>query len=314
LKKKVKEVKNFEKNLNFIIEGFIKNGFFLEKENSDDLSSLFKDFSIGSVYDPLLQNFPSVFYNEIIPKLKFLETIKVNFNSKIDYLKIKDKEILQDDIAKDYEVFLTLISFNENPSIFNSNINKEEQLKNLLEYKSTANFFFTKSLFTKSKKLNKYLVTEYIKQVNLEKGKNKLTHNLRDFKNIDLHTGILEKTDDNNEHKIFNEMKKVFSNLITIYYKMKKYKKCDEVITNNFIFFDQEQKDEKILYIKYKVLLEGFDKFDESKNFIEKILNLYSGSSKMASQYKLDLENLERKITEGKKKKNVMIKKMFKFE
>jgi len=108
-------------------------------------------------------------------------------------------------------------------------------------------------------------------------------------------------------------MKKINSNLILIYFKMNKYKRCDEYIQNFFVLFDKEQKDEKILYFKFKLLKEGFKFYDKAKIFIEKLIECHPKSSNL-NEYNLELNDLNQKISENLKQKNNLVKKMFKFD
>lgn len=297
LKTNIKAIKNYEKNLQIIVEDFLNKGYL-----GDKIEYL--------VHDSLIQNFPSIFFSEIVPKMKLLETLKITFTDKMDYLYIGNQEIINDSESKEYNITITLLNFLERPSIFNKIYSHEIQFRKLMEYKSKANFFFSKSLLTKSKKINKYLVDEYLKYSNLERGINKLTQNQSDFNEIIL----LQNTPLNSiQENIHSEMKKINSNLILIYFKMNKYKRCDEYIQNFFILFDKEQKDEKILYFKFKLLKEGFKFYDKAKIFIEKLIECHPKSSNL-NEYNLELNDLNQKISENLKQKNNLVKKMFKFD
>jgi hypothetical protein len=296
-KNNIKTIKNYDKNLQNIIEGYLQKGYL-----GDKIEYL--------VHDSLIQNFPCVFFSEIVPKMKLLETLNITFTDKMDYLNIGNQEIINDTELKEYSITITLLNFLERPSLFNKIYSEETQLKKLMEYKSRANFFFSKSILNKSKKINKYLVDEYLKYSNLERGVNKLTQNQSDFNQINLLQNDPLSVVQQNIH---TEMKKINSNLILIYFKMKKYKKCDEYIQIFFILFDKEQKDEKILYFKYKILKEGFKFFDQAKLFIEKLIECHPESRNLP-EYTLELNEMNKKISENLKQKNNFVKKMFKFE
>lgn len=299
IKSQIKKIKNFEKNLQFIVEDLLK------KESLP--------YSEKLIYDPLLNNFPFFILTEVVPKMRLLETSEITFKSYMDYLKVKDLEIFQDKKIKNYKFTICLLNFHEIPSIFNKNAQSSELIMHkLIEYKSLANYFFSKNLLSKSKKINKFLVDEFIKFVNLEGRIGKLTHNKASFETdstgLDITTIKQDKFDEMNK-----EMRKVTSNLILIYFKLKKYKKCNDYINHFFVIFDQSQTDEKIIYFKYKTLVEGFQQFQEGKIFLEKLMICHPESSNIEG-YKKELILLNEKILESDKKKNSLVKKMFKFD
>jgi hypothetical protein len=289
VKKKIKSIKNFQKNLQFIIDDFINDEFQTE------------------IFDPLMQGLPKIFFSEIIPKMKLLETVSVSFKDKIDYLKINDQhDILNDNIVKEYDFIITLINFQEMISPFNNVYNEEIKLKNVLDYKSKANFFFSNYLLNKAEFINQYLVDEYLKQVNLERGLNKLSKNQVEFNPIILQKNL------NSSDKISLEMRKVISNLILVEIKLKKFLQSLDYIHKFYILFDTEQKDEKILYYHIQTL-KSTNQYDLCKNFLEKIIFLHENSS-MKNLYEQELEIVKLELKENEKKKKIMIQKMFKFD
>lgn len=283
VKQNVKNYPNFEKGVQFIVEEQIKNNHI-------------KSYQIYDLYTHYL---PDVI-NEMIPTMKILEIVNLKFTGALDYFKILNTDIeLYGNESNEYDITFCLVNFQENYALFNNSaFTPQQQYEKVMVYKKIANDYYSKNLLKRAKRINKYLVDEYIKYINL-KDKNQLTHNKEH---------IIQKVniqDTDLELNIMTELKRIHSNLIMILFKQGKNKKCDDYINQYFI--TQNQEDEKVLFYKYKILLQ-LTHYEEAKIFLEKLIN-----NTGKQEYSIELQKLNSTIFANKKNKDIFVKKMFKF-
>ncbi len=278
LKKEIKLINKYELNLQFIVDK--------------------KVGQIKKIYNTLFQYLPE-FIADGISSMKILEIVSYKFSGNIDYFKILNSDLEIINHKGDYEITVCLLNFQESFNLFNKSLQtQEEQVEKIKHLRDLANYYFSQKLLHRSRKINKYLVDEYIKYVNL-KDKNKLSHN----KEKVIQTAHIDQTDLTPDLKI--EFKKSHSNLILILFNLNELKLCNEYIDQFFII--QDKDDEKINFYKFKVLY-NLNKFKESKHFLEKLCE-----SKNKQNYEQLLIELNNKLENLKEKKNNFIKKMFKF-
>lgn len=236
IKKIIKTKPDYSTKIQYLIDNLIKNNTLIDTE----------------IYDPIAQNFPQIFF-EVLKTMKILQVEKINFSLnqtqiKEEFIKFDNKEI---DLTKyvdtetknlqnfNFEVTFCLLNFQENFSIFNKNIiiySEAEKIEKLKFYKNSANFFFNKNKLKKAKKINKFLANEYFKFLNVEKINQTgdlLVRNKLEFFKPQIFFDFFDskkysKIPENFERIFYEEMKKVFSNLILIYFKLNKIKKFEE--------------------------------------------------------------------------------------
>jgi len=379
IKKIIKTKKDYLYNIQFLIDNLIKENLLIDT----------------SIYDPLKGNLPDLIF-EILKTMRILQVENLKFtlesakakNEFLNLLSINRKETntntntntnIQIDFAasdefknKDltFDVTLCLLNFQENFSIFNKNIillDNKAKIAKLLEYKGEANFYFGKALMKKAKKINKFLVTEYTKYINVDnsyKTSDLLVRNQDDFvkpklkfdfllrkteKNAEITEaneliGINPNNTDNEdllfEGKFYFEMKKVFSNLILIYFKLEKLKKCQEYIelfmhvfthelvieienNNNHCFYNSNNANnhsvdckgkgcffvdevyEKVLFLEFRLKMKLSD-YKLAEAIIIKMISLYHVDFDLKKPLVFEQEvNL---IAEIKNKENVVIR------
>lgn len=326
IKRIIKTKKDYLNNIQFIIDNLIKENKLID----------------SVIYDPLLRNLPDLIF-EVLKTMRILQVENLKFTlengkAKSEFLKLienkKNNNNKSNDIQIDFangeefknkdltfNVTLCLLNFQENFSIFNKNVilwGEDTKIRKLLEYKGEANFYFSKANFKKAKKINKFLVTEYFKSINVDKSHSTsdlLVRNKDDFVKPDLHFDFLNKNafeygkiiENSNldfQRKFYYEMKKVFSNLILIYFKLEKFKKCQEYIElflhifthellieiqNNKIIccdntninednkksiFIVDELQEKVLFIEFKLKMKLCE-YAVSEAIITKLISFY---------------------------------------
>jgi hypothetical protein len=316
IKKIIKTKPNYLLKIQYLIDELVKNKTLIDPD----------------IYDPLSQNLPEIF-SEVLKTMKILQVEKINFslnsteikeelirlsNKDIDFIELINAENLHDSKNLqnfNFEITFCLLNFQENYSIFNKNIilyNEDEKIEKLKSYKNSANFFFAKNKLNKAKKINKFLANEYLKYLNVDKilhTGDLLVKNKSEF----FHPKILfdffdtkkySKIPKNFERLFYEEMKKVFCNLLLIYFKLNKIKKFEEffnlffhvfkneyefeadkfkIIENSlsssyrkkfFEFFFIDEIYEKVLYIKNKFCIK-LGLFSASEILVKKMLSCY---------------------------------------
>ncbi len=321
IKKIIKTKPNYLIKIQYLIDELIKNKTLIDPE----------------IYDPITQNLPEIF-NEVLRTMKILQVEKINFslnsielkdelikynNNYIDFIELIEKEKaknprnLENLENFNFEITFCLLNFQENYSIFNKNIilfNEDEKIEKLKFYKNSANFFFEKNKLKKAKKINKFLSNEYSKYLNVDKILHTgelLVKNKTEFFQpkifldfFDKKKFLFEKIPKNFERIFYEEMKKIFCNLLLIYFKLNKIKKFEEFfnlffhvfkneyefeaekfeenLLNNSSFYKKNFFDyffideiyEKVLVIKNKFCLK-LGLFSQSEILIKKILSFY---------------------------------------
>lgn len=322
IKKIIKSKNNYIKNLQFIIDDLINENLLMNSE----------------IYDPLLRNLPCL----IFESLKFMRILQIDIlkftldknKASNEFIKFKNIELdfnLMEDFSNkdlEFEVTLCLLNFQENFSIFNKNLilwDEETKLKKLQEYKKEANFYFIKQRLKKSKKINKYLINEYVKSINVDKTRNSdlLVRNKIDFIKPNIKFNFLENIEEeikdpkiyySTDYKFYFEMKKIFSNLILIYFKLEKVIKCMEYIELFYHIFSHESNlnlhknknseqlifdeiYEKVLYIEFKQKFKLCE-FSECETLIKQLISYYHENKNLENPNLFELEsnfNLEDK-------------------
>ncbi len=307
--KKIKDIKriiktknNYLKNTQIVIDSLIKDKILIDTE----------------IYDPLLKNLPEIFF-EVLKSMRLLQIENLKFTIekqrlKNEFIKLKNKNI---DFKKDeefknkdltFDVTLCLINFQENFSIFNKNIiilDEEAKYKRLIEYKNEANFYFNNWQLNKSKKINKFLVNEYTKYINVDNSKTSdlLVRNKDDFIKPELKFEFMKMEENEcpikkdqmkSERNFYYEMKKIFSNLILVYFKLEKVKKCQEYIdlfyhifihefslrltnageNNKQNVFTLDEIYEKVLLVEFKLKLKLLE-LNQSEILINRLISFY---------------------------------------
>jgi hypothetical protein len=274
IKTKTKLIPLFEKNLQFLLD--------------PEIEKLGK-FHIYDLYTYLLPEF----LTECIVTMKLLEVQRVNFTGDIDYLKVGQSIIKG---IGEYEITVCLLNYQECFNFFNKSMQSMSDIYNkITEYRELANGYFKQDHLEKAKGINKFLVDEYVKYINL-KDKGILNYNKLETKqNVNIE--ISDLTDD-----MKLELKKAHSNLIIILYRLKEFKLCDEYI--ELFFVVQNSDDEKVVYTKFKLLYEQ-KKFEESEVYLARLEN------SKPELYRDELKELREKIRINVLNKDNFIKKMF---
>jgi hypothetical protein len=279
IKLKLKQILHYEMTLQFLLEKEINN--------------LNYQFPIFDLYTYLLPDF----ITECLVSMRLMETQTIKFKGKVDYFNlISINTVISDTEINDYEITITLLNYQENFNLFNKSMQSIEDTKTkVIQYRSFANNFFQLGLFIKSRNINKYLVDEYIKYINLN-DKKMLSFNQKEIKqSVNINVSDMEAD-------LKGELKKAHSNLITILFKLSEFVLCNEYI--ELFMVTQNNMDEKVLYIKYKILYQQ-KKFEESREVLRLLYQINSLT------YRDELTMLENKIDENLKQNNTFVKKMF---
>jgi len=181
----------------------------------------------------------------------------------------------------------------------------EKQMEVVTTYKMFANYFYARQMLKRARKINKHLVSEYINYLNAN-GEKTLQHNKNDGE------GFIQKNDINSvdfSEGVKKEFRKVHTNLIMIYFNMKKYKQCEDRIIQFTVIHDPDMKDEKVLFFKYKCRY-AFNEYEESQPFLQKLIDLNTSAK---SDYEKEMVSLVNLLNEIKRKKDRLVKRMFQF-
>jgi tetratricopeptide (TPR) repeat protein len=277
IKTRLKTIPNFEKNLQFLLD--------------PEIANLPQKFHIYDLHTFLLPDF----LTESIITMRLLEVQRFKCYSSIDYLKV-DNTVIRDTKPYQYEITIALLNYQECFNFFNKSLQTMSDIYGKIQsYRELASNYFKQGHFDKARSINKYLVDEYIKYINL-KDKGILNYNKVDTSqnvNIDI-------SDLGEDMKV--ELKKAHSNLIVILYKLKEFKICDGYIELYFVV--QNKNDEKIVYTKYRILYEQ-RKFEESKSYLEKLYE------KNPEVYENEYKELNEKIRLNIDNNNKFVRKMF---
>ena len=286
LKNKIKLIPFYEQDIQFILGNQLK-------ENN----------LIFPIYEPLLYNFPNIFRKEILKSMKPLNIINISFSiGKEDiednYFNFENEEIKYDFSKSNIlNVSYTccLLNFEDNLFVLNNKLIKNKTEK-LLLYKDISNNFYKKGFLNKSKKINKKIVDNYIKYINLENAKNIAYNDQVNKFTIDVTKSI------NYSKDIDDIIRKIFSNLILILYKLDKKKECEKYIKE---FLKLYLKDEKVQYYNY-LINKDYGNYENAKVELNNLIEL----NQNFELYKNELKFINEKIQKNKEQHEILLKKM----
>ena len=286
LKNKIKLIPFYEQDIQFILGKQLK-------ENN----------LIFPIYEPLLYNFPNIFRKEILKSMKPLNIINISFSiGKEDiednYFNFENEEIKYD-FSKSNILNISytccLLNFEDNLFVLNNKLIKNKTEK-LLLYKDISNNFYKKGFLNKSKKINKKIVDNYIKYINLENAKNIAYNDQINKFTIDVTKSI------NYSKDIDDIIRKIFSNLILILYKLDKKKECEKYIKE---FLKLYLKDEKVQYYNY-LINKDYGNYENAKVELNNLIEL----NQNFELYKNELKFINEKIQKNKEQHEILLKKM----
>ena len=263
------------------------------------------------IYNHLEMNFPNFFRSRILQSMKVLSVVKVDFiitnnNYEDNYMLFKGFDIcdyINKDIDNNIELIVCLLNFEEEIFVLNNKL-LENKAEKLMLYKEIANNFYKRGLLHRAKKINKKLVDMYIKYINLGKV-NEITLNKENEGVYDITTST------SYDKELDSILKKVFSNLIIILYKMNRIIQCEEYIK---LYLNYYIVDEKVMFYKYKILLNKGD-YDNASTIIKKLIEYLEQNNILNNieLYKKDYDYVIHKIEQGKINNKNLIKKMMKY-
>lgn len=264
---------------------------------------LYSEESKHFYYDSYSLKLPG-FITDYLRTMKIFETVELKYQGEIEYLQIEDLKLIN---AKGKFTFMfTLLNFQENPFVFEEVSNEKDRILKIEDYKNLANSYFSAGLLEMSLKLNKSIIDDLIRKINLQKQRVEIDFQLKD------------------NEELQNVLSKIHSNLILILYKQGKNLECRESI---YLFKEyymisvtkQNNTYTKILNIEFEIHL-AFLELELARDVMSELTSNEKSKGEDNLESKQPLGILEQKLKEvkdmiakSKVKKNVMVKKMFTF-